>query len=57
MGSWGPPRFRQRHWLKSLLRQVNLYHGSSWSGDLLRPSIGSMAAASRSVQSESPFPP
>ncbi|CAO0822752.1 hypothetical protein DFAR_3280021 [Desulfarculales bacterium] len=20
-----PPRFRQRHWLKGLLRQVNLY--------------------------------
>ncbi|CAO0821694.1 hypothetical protein DFAR_2570005 [Desulfarculales bacterium] len=31
----GRPRFRQRHWLKGLLRQVSLCLGSSWSGDLL----------------------
>ncbi|CAO0823616.1 hypothetical protein DFAR_3800038 [Desulfarculales bacterium] len=36
-GRWNPglPRSRQRHWLKGLLRQVSLYLGSSWSGDLL----------------------
>ncbi|CAO0819867.1 hypothetical protein DFAR_1150025 [Desulfarculales bacterium] len=36
-GRWDPglPRFRQRHWLKGLLRQVSLYLGSSWSGALL----------------------
>ncbi|CAO0823518.1 hypothetical protein DFAR_3740016 [Desulfarculales bacterium] len=34
---WDPglPHSRQHHWLKGLLRQVNLYLGSSWSGDLL----------------------
>ncbi|CAO0822167.1 hypothetical protein DFAR_2870004 [Desulfarculales bacterium] len=47
----------QRHWLKDLLRQVSLYLGSSWSGDLLGPSIGSVAGASRSAQRESPFLP
>ncbi|CAO0822992.1 hypothetical protein DFAR_3420002 [Desulfarculales bacterium] len=36
-GRWdlGLPRSRQCHWLKGLLRQVSLYLGSSWSGDLL----------------------
>ncbi|CAO0819812.1 hypothetical protein DFAR_1110082 [Desulfarculales bacterium] len=29
------PRSRQRHWLKGLLRQVNLYLGLSWFSDLL----------------------
>ncbi|CAO0821561.1 hypothetical protein DFAR_2480011 [Desulfarculales bacterium] len=29
------PRFRQRHWLKDLLRQMSSYLRSSWSGDLL----------------------
>ncbi|CAO0822040.1 hypothetical protein DFAR_270010 [Desulfarculales bacterium] len=34
---WDPglPRSHQRHWLKALLRQVSLYLGSSWSGNLL----------------------
>ncbi|CAO0821454.1 hypothetical protein DFAR_2350005 [Desulfarculales bacterium] len=62
-GKWDPvlPRFRQRHWLKGLLRQVSLYLGSSWSGDLLKAfdwhSGRGLAEASRSAQSESPFPP
>ncbi|CAO0820369.1 hypothetical protein DFAR_1540020 [Desulfarculales bacterium] len=36
-GRWDPdlPRSRQRHWLQGLLRQVSLYLGLSWSGDLL----------------------
>ncbi|CAO0820206.1 hypothetical protein DFAR_1430020 [Desulfarculales bacterium] len=36
-GRWdhGLPHSHQRHWLKGLLRQVNLYLGSSWSNDLL----------------------
>ncbi|CAO0823474.1 hypothetical protein DFAR_3710032 [Desulfarculales bacterium] len=37
-GRWAPglPRSCQHHWFKGLLRQVSLYLGSSWSGDLLR---------------------
>ncbi|CAO0822426.1 hypothetical protein DFAR_3040001 [Desulfarculales bacterium] len=62
-GRWDPglPRFRQRPWLKGLLRQVSLYLGSNWSGDLLGAfdwlSGRGLAAASRLAQSESPFPP
>ncbi|CAO0823905.1 hypothetical protein DFAR_3990030 [Desulfarculales bacterium] len=47
--------------LKGLLRQVSLYLGPSWSGDLLRAfdwlSGRGLAAASRSAQNENPFPP
>ncbi|CAO0824074.1 hypothetical protein DFAR_4040033 [Desulfarculales bacterium] len=62
-GRWDPglPRFRQRYWLKGLLRQMSLYLGSSWSGDLLGAfdwlSGRGLAATSRSAQSESLFPP
>ena len=62
-GRWDPrlPRSRQRHWLKGLLRQVGLHLGSAWSGDLLWAfdclHERGLAAASRSAQSESPFPP
>ncbi|CAO0824504.1 hypothetical protein DFAR_670013 [Desulfarculales bacterium] len=36
-GRWDAvlPRSRQRHWFKGLLRQMNLYLGLSWLGDLL----------------------
>ncbi|CAO0820128.1 conserved hypothetical protein [Desulfarculales bacterium] len=60
-GGFGLPHSRQRHWLKGLLRQGSLYLRSSWSGDL--PGAfdwlngRSLAATSRSAQSESPFPP
>ncbi|CAO0822916.1 hypothetical protein DFAR_3370014 [Desulfarculales bacterium] len=62
-GRWAPgsPRFRQRHWLKGLLRQMSLYPWSSWSGDLLGAfdwlSGRDLAAVSWSAQSESFFPP
>ncbi|CAO0823443.1 hypothetical protein DFAR_3700004 [Desulfarculales bacterium] len=62
LSRWDPglPRSCQRHWLKGLLRQVSLYLGSSWSGDLLGAcywlSSRCVAAASRSAQSESPLP-
>ncbi|CAO0821605.1 hypothetical protein DFAR_2500002 [Desulfarculales bacterium] len=43
------------------MRQVSLYLGSSWSGDLLGAfdwlSGRGLATASQSAQSESPFPP
>ncbi|CAO0824257.1 hypothetical protein DFAR_550003 [Desulfarculales bacterium] len=62
-GRWAPglPRSRQRHWLKSLLRQVSLYLESSLSCDL-RGAFDwltgrDLAAGSRSAQRESPFPP
>ena len=60
-GRWDPglPRSRQRHWLKGLLGQIRLHLGATFGGDLLWAfdwlTGRGLAAASRSVQCESPF--
>ncbi|CAO0823179.1 hypothetical protein DFAR_340062 [Desulfarculales bacterium] len=57
-GRWDPDRlrFRQRHWLKVLLRQVSLYLGSNWSGNL-RGAFDSLNGRSQPVGAKrEPFP-